>query len=144
MTVSYYDNTRVSSAKNCLRQYYFRHIRDWVHEGNSPALVFGLSWHEAMDVVWGAAHSTLSDSQIAAAAMDSFLKTWVAEGFPHWNDMTPEDEDRLAPRTPGVAAEMLSDYIAKRRPMIKANYKIVASNNPLQFQSIQTEMIYST
>lgn len=126
----YFDNTRVSTAKNCLRQYYLRHKRDWVSDGRSPALTFGLSWHEAMDVVWGAAHSDLSDSQILSAGMDRFLVKWTEEGFPHWDTISPEQEDDLAPRTPGIAAEMLHQYIQKRRPMIRNNYEIVAIEQP--------------
>lgn len=47
-----YDNTRVSSHRSCPRAFYFRHVRHLRPEGTSRALIFGSSWHAAMDVVW--------------------------------------------------------------------------------------------
>lgn len=121
MPITYFDNTRVSCAKNCLRQYYLRHILDWRREGKSPALAFGSAWHEAMDVVWGMAkNDSKSDMDILAAAMFKFNEKWTEEGFPSQQDMGPEEEDNLAPRTPGIAAEMLHNYIQKRRPFLKS------------------------
>ena len=127
--VRYFDNTRVSTGKNCLRQYYLRHKRDWVRDGKSPALSFGSCWHEAMDVVYGLAHSDKTDMEIHVAAVARFNQLWVELGYTAWEDMSPDEEDRLAPRTPGIAAEMLFNYIAKRRPIIR-QYEIVAIEPP--------------
>jgi len=127
--VRYFDNTRVSTAKNCLRQYYLRHKRDWVRDGKAAALSFGSCWHESMDVVYGLAHTDKTDAEVHLAAVARFNEKWVEEGYTPWEEMSPEEEDRLAPRTPGIAAEMLFNYIAKRRPMIR-QYEIVAIEPP--------------
>ena len=128
--MKYFDNTRVSSAKNCLRQYFLRHNLDWVRDGLSPALGFGLSWHDGQDAIWAmAGNPDISDSNILGAAMQRFNSTWAEQGFPLWEDMTPEEEDRYAPRTPGIAAEMFHNYIAKRRGLIK-QYEVVAIEQP--------------
>lgn len=47
-----YDNTRLSTSRQCKRRYYFRHVRDWETSKDRRALLFGGAWHRAMDVVW--------------------------------------------------------------------------------------------
>jgi hypothetical protein len=47
-----YDNTRIACFRRCNRMYYFRHVRDFLSETDKRALLFGSSWHAAMDVVW--------------------------------------------------------------------------------------------
>src|SRR5574337_197466 len=47
-----FDNTRISSFRSCQRSFYFRHVRHLSGGGTSRALIFGSSWHNAMDVVW--------------------------------------------------------------------------------------------
>ena len=47
-----FDNTRLQSFRGCNRAYYYRHYRDLISIGDRRALLFGSSWHEAMDVVW--------------------------------------------------------------------------------------------
>lgn len=47
-----YDNTRVQEFRTCPRKFYYRHIRDWTPGDDRRPLLFGGSWHAAMDVVW--------------------------------------------------------------------------------------------
>ena len=47
-----YDNTRLSTSRQCKRRYYFRHVRNWETSKDRRALLFGGAWHRAMDVVW--------------------------------------------------------------------------------------------
>lgn len=129
MSYKYYDNTRVSTAKNCMRQYYLRHVRDWRRDGNAPALAFGSSWHEAMDVVWSMASGPASDADIREAAMVKFDAKWVEEGFKSRDELTPADITYLGARTPGVAAEMLHNYIKMRRPFL-ADIELLAVELP--------------
>ena len=141
----YFDNTRVSCAKNCLRQYYLRHIRDWVRDGKSIALSFGSSWHAAMDTAWGLFWTDHSDKEILTAAISAFNKHWVEEeNLPAWETITPEQEDQFAPRTPGIAAEMLHSYISLRRPMLKSTTLSSQSSARLLFLSSQTLPLSST
>lgn len=121
MTMEYYDNTRVSAAKNCLRMFFFRHVLHLVRDGRTKeALAFGGSWHNAMDVVWGLAHSDKTNQELAQMAGLAFDKKWQEEGFKSFFDMTPDEQNDLAPRTPGVAMEMLSHYIEQRRSFIRS------------------------
>lgn len=119
----YYDNTRLSSARTCLRKYYFRHVRHWTIDGASAALVFGASWHSAMDVVWSHAidllTGNLTKEEVIFRALVAFENKWVEEGFKPFCDLDLEDEQRLAPRTPGVAGELLSNYIDTRLPFFE-------------------------
>lgn len=128
MTKTYYDNTKLSCYKTCPRQFYFRHVRHWRREGNSAALAFGLSWHEAMDVIWGLAGKK-SDEQVIALAYHKFLECWQKEGFKHPDDMDFDELESLAPRTPMIGAEMLVNYLAKRKEFI-INSEIIAIEQP--------------
>jgi len=69
-----------------------------------------------MDVVWGLAGSDKTDDEIHLIACAKFIDRWIEEGFPY--PMQPEDATFLKNKTPGVAAEMLFNYIKKRRPLI--------------------------
>jgi len=125
----YYDNTRISEARNCMRKYYLRHKRDWVRDGLAKPLLFGLCWHEGMDAVWGHADSDISDTKLHELAMLAFNSKWVEEGGPSWETMSPEIQDLYSPRTPGVAAEMLHNYIKQRREQIRG-FEIIGIEVP--------------
>lgn len=125
----YYDNTRISEARNCMRKYYLRHRRDWTRDGLAKPLLFGLCWHEGMDAVWLHAASDKSDSEVHDLAMLSFNKKWVEEGGPSWETMTPDMQDLYSPRTPGIAAEMLHHYIKQRRGQLR-NFEIIGIEIP--------------
>lgn len=124
MTRRFYDNTMISDYRECPRYYYLRHIRGWRGEGISAPLAFGLSWHDAMDVVWDLActlgpAATEHTRAIVAEAGVAFDKRWTEEGLPsdagrvpYENEWGKEIYDK---RNPMVAREMLSNYIPSRR-----------------------------
>lgn len=118
----YYDNTRLSSYKECPRKFYFRHIRHIRGKGIAKPLIFGLAWHEAMDVVWGNLPSIgnegKDDETVLKLAIMAFLDCWVEQGAPHPDDMSPEVADDWMPRHPGVGAEMLWNYIQQKKEFI--------------------------
>jgi hypothetical protein len=111
--MKYYDNTRVSDYKTCPRKFYLRHKLDLVPDGTAKALIFGLSWHDAMDVVWGMAQdNSNSNEKIAKAALHKFVETWKENDLPFPVPM--EQVQAFGFRTPMVAAEMLINYIDQR------------------------------
>lgn len=122
----FYDNTMLSSYKDCPRKYFLRHVLNWRAQGISDPLVFGLSWHSAMDVVWAQA-KTHPRKDIAHNALAAFRLTWEEQGMP--GDLTLEDIDRLSPRTPSIAAEMLVSYIDKRWGILQESV-LVAGEQP--------------
>jgi len=126
---SYYDNTRLSTYKVCPRSYYYRHIRGWRRAGLSAPLAFGLSWHAAMDVIWGLAGKR-PDEQVIGLAYHKFCETWEKEGMPPANKMGIEEIEKWEPRTPMVAAEMLVAYLAKRKEFIMGCDEIISIEQP--------------
>lgn len=126
----YFDNTRVSTYKECPRKFYLRHVRHWRSAGTAPALVFGLSWHEGMDKIWGHANvSTISDRELRDIAMEAFLACWTENGFPSWDEWGIEHDQKFKIRTPGTAAEMFENYIDQRRKFIAEN-EVIAIEKP--------------
>lgn len=115
----YYDNTRLSAFKKCPRYYYFRHIRHWAPEKASAPLIFGGAWHMAMETIWPMLVSGADKKDIIKAAFKAFIDEWTLRGMPHPDHMDYEMEKELAPRTPGVAFEMIIDYVTNRAPKVK-------------------------
>ena len=105
--IRYFDNTRVSSYRSCPRKFYFRHVRHWRLQGVAAPLVFGSSWHSAMDIVWQLAKTSKSNSEILVEAMRAFWENWEKEGAPPKASWSLETEEKFGARTPNNAAEML-------------------------------------
>lgn len=121
-----YDNTRLSDYRRCPRYYFYRHVMHWKPVGRpSAALVFGSSWHAAMDVVWQMCAEGHATPDVLDAAYEAFCKTWTAEGYPPISEMSLEDAQDLGARTPGTAHEMLMAYFEKREKMMRSS-KILA------------------
>ena len=121
-----FDNTRISAYKECPRKYFLRHVMHWNSEGTANALVFGLSWHDGMDIVWTHAHKHKIDD-LAQMAQLSFLKTWEAWGLDPNPDLATMD--RMAPRNPSVAHEMYYNYIDQRWNMLQRS-ELLSAEQP--------------
>lgn len=113
-----YDNTRLSDFKRCPRFFYYRHVRAWIREGTSAALIFGGAWHAAMEVVWPFLIEGKSDAETLPASYEAFLKYWQDAGMPWPLDYAQSEE--LTPRTPGNALEMLNAYIDARGASLRS------------------------
>ncbi len=110
-----YDNTRVSSHRTCNRMYYLRHVLHITPSTSAVPLVFGSSWHEGMDIVWGEMKNVSDNAQLCEQAMTAWYKCWDENGLPRYSS---EDLD-LKFRTPETAQEMLYNYICQRRQFIE-------------------------
>jgi hypothetical protein len=111
-----YDNTRISDYKTCPRYFFIRHELGWRPAGTGIALIFGLSWHDGQDIVWGQAKN-YSQGDLAELAHLSFVATWQEQGLPA--DIPLEQQSYYAPRTPEIAREMYYNYISKRWRMLQ-------------------------
>ncbi len=112
-----FDNTRISQYKVCPRSYFIRHMLNWRSTGTANALIFGLSWHDSMDVVWEFG-SKLQPHDLADLAHAAFIKTWTEQGLPE--EVSLENENFYLPRTPSVAREMLHEYCSNRIKMLRS------------------------
>lgn len=121
-----YDNTRISQYKSCPRSYFIRHKLGWRPQGTATALIFGLSWHDAQDIIWEYKDKFKPD-ELAALAASAFNKTWESNGMPL--DISVEREAQFAPRTPSIAHEMLYEYCQSRQHILKGS-ELVAIEQP--------------
>lgn len=129
-TSSYYDNTRLSTYKECPRKYFLRHVLHWTYDGErlSAPLVFGSAWHAGMDAIWSAqGHPTNVKVQLARLA---FSKSWQENGYPVPEEMSMESLDALSPRTPGIATEMFHEYATQRAKMLE-ECEVVSIEQPV-------------
>jgi hypothetical protein len=134
MTDRFYDNTRITAYKRCPRYFYYRHDRDWQLDGSSPPLIFGSSWHEAMDVVWKLLPTrddqNTTTEDIVRTAWAAFNLSWEEEQTP-WEEMGDEERKRLGARTPMVALEMLYEYIdAREKILTSPDFELIAIEQP--------------
>ncbi len=132
----YYDNTRVSEFRTCPRKFFYRHVMDWVSVGFSPPLLFGSSWHSAMDEVWKVMSESnnaqsLGTQEVAELGYAAFMKTWVEGGGPETDDIDEEWQYRLSFRNPMVALEMLYGYVDARRSLFQRDsFELLSIEQP--------------
>lgn len=126
--VKMFDNTQLSTYKDCPRKYFLRHKLNWKSEGTAIPLVFGLSWHAGQDALW--TNPQAPNAEKLDAAMEGFLTEWETQGMSR--GLSLAEEDSFAPRTPGVAREMYYNYIQERHHIL-ANCEVVAIEQPLAF-----------
>lgn len=122
-----YDNTKISGYKTCPRSYFIRHTLGWRSEGTANPLVFGLAYHNAMDVVWEYAKK-VDRGTLVNLAQAAFLEEWEAWGFPV--SMSLDVAERYAPRTPGIAHEILDAYTTERWRMLQ-EADLLAGEQPI-------------
>ena len=134
MTDRFYDNTRITAYKRCPRYFYYRHDRDWTLDGSAPPLIFGSSWHEAMDVLWKLLPTrddrNMTNDDVVKASWVAFNECWETEQTP-WEEMGLEEQKRLGARTPMVAMEMLYGYVEAREKMLTSpDFELLAIEQP--------------
>ena len=127
-----YDNSRISDFKRCPRYFLYRHGYDWTPVIKAVPLIFGSSWHSGMDVVWTNHAAVKKDfGDIAKAAYEAFIKTWVENGMNHPEEMSIDDIEELGARTPQNAQEMLYEYIDARQQLFKEpSFELLAIEEP--------------
>lgn len=134
--MKYYDNTRISAYKTCPRLYYLRHVKHLVPEGTAIPLSFGLAWHEAMDVVWAMLNAGRTPEETLKPAMERWKECWEVSGMEFQPDMATQEKYGF--RTPGVAAEMLINYMAHRRDFIQS-VELIATEPPFAVDLYEDE-----
>ena len=122
----YLDNTMLSAYKDCPRKFQLRHRMNWRSEGTSLPLIFGLAWHEAMDVMWQFIHK-VPHKELPDYALAKFLESWEAQGMKA--QLSLEDIEKLNPRTPSVAHEMLVGYLNARLSIL-TQAELIACEQP--------------
>lgn len=123
----YYDNTRISTYKECPRRYFIRHQLHWTPDsGIALALTFGSAWHDGLDIVYKHAKK-FSQRDLTDLAGLAFDKTWEENGLPL--RLGVEQQTDFAPRTPMIAKEMYANYIVVRWNMLQ-QMELVAIEQP--------------
>ena len=145
MKMRFYDNTKVSTHRECPRKFFYRHVLNLTRvspKSDDPELnlewyksqkdlVFGSAWHKAMDVVWqGLAKDVIDYEELYRRAFATFMKEWLASGFPSPDFTTDEIDRELAPKTLDTALGMLKGYIDTQAEFIKSHTTLVAVELP--------------
>ena len=96
------DSTKLQEYIACPRSYFYKYVLGWKPEEPSIHLIFGTSWHIAMEhlLIYGYDPRTVEEA--------SYLLT--QEYRKSFSDLM---DDVYYPKTPGFAKEMLSKYVKK-------------------------------
>ncbi len=121
-----YDNTKLSGYKTCPRYHFIRQVLGWRKSGTAAPLVFGSSWHEGQDAIWGNKND-FNQRDLAEVGHLKFLEKWEDSGF----DPEPglQQLEYLSPRTPSIAREMYHEYVSKRWAMLQDS-EVLAIEQP--------------
>lgn len=122
-----YDNTRLSDYKRCPRYFFYRHVLSWVPKGTRLPLIFGGSWHRALEVVWANIGRIDKREELVKAAFAAFVEEWTNAGLPY--PLTYEQEKEFSPRTPMKAYDMIIAYISDRAERFR-DFRILAIEQP--------------
>lgn len=118
----FYDNSSLDTYRVCPRKFYFRHVRHFETSAPRMPLIFGSSWHSAMDFVWLHA-AELNSSDLIEGGDTAFRATW--ETF----DLDPSIMFDIYPRTPERAVQILQEYVKRYQSTI-AGYEILGIEKP--------------
>ncbi len=116
--------------------WYFRHGLGWRLETPASALVFGSSWHEAMDEVWRLICwekvKKKHDADIVDKALAKFEAKWEEDGGPQTIEDFEDKGYRGTPvRTVATAHEMLIGYVRQRRSVLTSpDFKLLDIERP--------------
>jgi len=129
----YYDNTKLGDYKKCPRYYYLRHVRGWRPAGTAMPLIFGLCWHEAMNVIWSGwkmvKENKATAQDLVEVAMTAWEHCWIENGGKPIAELDMQDLEMLGARTPMVAKEMLYSYVDKREGILN-QMELLAAERP--------------
>lgn len=128
--MKFYDNTKVSTHRECPRKYFYAHVLHISPEKTSSDLVFGISWHAAMDVVWDGLQKGEDHKLLIRRGLAAFLAVWTEHGFPGLAEWTEDHWDEFAPRTPHTALGMLTNYLDKMSSFIQHKCEVLAVEQP--------------
>jgi len=118
----------------------------WTNDGVEWPLVFGSSWHSAMDYVW---RKLLAERElgpidaefIARGAFKRFVKTWIDEGAPPPEQIDYEMQQEIAPRTPMHAYDMLIGYVIAKAKLL-GDMELVATEKPFAVPLYEEEKVF--
>lgn len=132
------DNTMLTSYKTCPRSFQLRHLFHFRPDRAATPLIFGSSWHAAMDTVWKNARE-FNKVDLRKYATLKFLEEWEANGMSSELDL--EAIERLSPRTPAVAEEMLANYIEQRWSVL-TGCELIACEQPFAVPLPEVEDVW--
>ena len=128
-----FDNTRLGDFKSGPRTFYYKHIRNWVPEGEArAALTGGIAWSVAMDTLWAemCGGTNLPDVRLGDLGWDAFCQAWASEGLEHPDALDAEQYREFGAYSPNNYYEMLLHYVVARRDWL-AQLELVGVELPV-------------
>jgi hypothetical protein len=107
------DSSKIQTYMDCPRKYFWEYVLGWRPEQANNHLIFGTSWHSAMESLLQFGYS---DDSLLLAQMK--LEEVYRSSFGELSD------DLYYPKTPGFAAEMLKRY-TREYPQDHSSFEVL-------------------
>ena len=127
--LNFVDNSTLSTVKRCALHAHYRYEMHWTPEDRPIYFDFGSAWHSSENALWIAVcHQHVDQANALSIAYDAFLVKWAELG----RDPNPSQTilEEWTPRTPGIAKEMLKNYIAQRYDWLRYKVELLAVEQP--------------
>lgn len=96
------DNSKLEDYQRCPRYFFYRHVLGWDSEAPNNHLVFGTSWHLAMEHLILHGYGDTSVIEAHNIFLSDYRKTFL-----------PETDELFEPKTPSNAFLVLAKYAQK-------------------------------
>lgn len=96
------DSTKIQCYMTCPRMFFYEYVLGWRPSNSGHDLVFGEAWHRAMECILTVGYT----EQGVEAGMVRFMD-YYREFY------SPDTDDIYYPKSPGMARQMLLDYVRK-------------------------------
>lgn len=94
------DATKINAFQRCPRYFFYEYLLGWRSNEPNLNLIFGSAWHEALEIFYRAGNFDKDTIDLAYdTLMLTYRKTYDAE-----------DDERNAPKNPGMAYKALNIY----------------------------------
>ncbi len=126
-------------------QYYIRHKKGLTIDTMKPPLSFGGAWHEALATMFnhfkvltdeGLRPGSQFKTNCLEASKRAFMKEWYLRGMPSTDSL--EVMERLFPRVPGIAFELLNYYLEVKYDWL-LSIKVLEVERPFVVPLFETE-----
>ncbi len=128
-SINFIDNSTLSAVKRCPLHAHYRYEMHWSPMDRPIYFDFGTAWHTMQDAVWPAiCWDHVSQDEVYQRGCAAFDAKWTELGL----DPNPSQAiaEEWAPRTPGIAREMLKNYISVRYDWLRYKIQLLAVEQP--------------
>jgi len=127
-TLDIHDSSKLQCFMDCPRQYFYRYVLGWSHQGSNIHLIFGEGWHRAMEHILRNGYGTESIrdgyNEFLSYYREHYHETEDAKNFPKSPDAVLPALVEYCHRYAGDEFEVLHTEVAGKVPIDDTGRKL--------------------